>query len=98
MAPSSIQKYATKVNGKGNKDIFLFTLSTCVWCSRAKEFLQKLGLKYYYINVDETDGKQRDEIVAELDKFNSSHSFPTIIIDNKTILGYDENELRKLAR
>ena len=41
------------VNGeKSEKDIFVFTLSTCQWCRKGKQWLTDNKYAYKYIDVD----------------------------------------------
>ena len=41
-----------KVDGKNVGDIFMYALSTCVWCRRTKALLNELGIAYQYVDVD----------------------------------------------
>ncbi|HKZ45516.1 MAG TPA: glutaredoxin [archaeon] len=93
-----IKNYAKKVPGKKKNEILLFTLSTCVWCKKAKKLLNDIGLEYSYIDVDLLDDDVRDEVVKEFVHWNPDESFPTIVINNKKcIKGYQEDELKELG-
>lgn len=84
------------VEGKNKGKIMLYALSTCVWCKKTKKLLEDLGVQYSYIFVDKLEGKERDEVVSELKKYNKRGSFPTIVIDDdKIIVGFKENEIKK---
>ncbi len=88
----------TKVEGKGTGDIFMYALSTCVWCRRTKALLNELGLAYSYVDVDLLQGDDRSEIMDQVAKWNPSRSFPTLVIgDDRAIVGYDEKKIRELA-
>jgi glutaredoxin len=74
----------------------LYALSTCGWCKKTKEFLNKLGVDYSYIFVDLVDDSERDKIIAVVKKQNPRNSYPTIVInDNKCIVGYKEDEIKE---
>lgn len=84
-----------KIEGEKNVEIFVFTLSTCGWCRRAKDLLDNLGVEYSYIDVDLLDEEDMKEVEDILEKFNSD-GFPTIIIDNTNVLqGFDEDKLKR---
>jgi glutaredoxin len=84
------------VKGKNKGKIFLYALSTCGWCKKTKEFLNKLGVEYSYIFVDLVDDSQRDKIIEDVRKHNPRNSYPTIVInDNKCIVGYKEDEIKE---
>lgn len=87
----------TRVQGKSIKNILIFTLSTCMWCKKLKNFLNEKGLEYCYIDMDLLMEPERGEVLAELKRWNSSVSFPTIVIDQKNcIVGFDESKIKKV--
>jgi len=76
----------------------LLALSTCIWCRKTKKLLSSLGLAYEFVDVDLVEGKERDEVLQTLSKWNPDGSFPTIIVDNsRCIRGFDEEEIKGLA-
>jgi glutaredoxin-like protein NrdH len=84
------------VAGKNVGDIKIYALSTCPWCKKAKGLLSGLGIDYYFTDVDLLQGKERDQAMAVVRKWNPSGSFPTIVInDNRCIVGFKELELRE---
>lgn len=79
-----------------NHKVQLFALSTCGWCRKSKQLLEDLGIEYDRVDVDLLEGDVRDETVTELKKWNSASTFPTVVIDNnKSIVGYEVDEIRK---
>lgn len=95
----SIKDYAKKVPGKKRDEIFMFTLSTCVWCMKTKKLLNSLGIEYSYIDVDLVEGDIEDEVIKEFNRWNPKESFPTIVINNKkSIIGYQEDKIVELGK
>ena len=88
-----------KVPGKKKADIMLFALSTCVWCGKTKKLLDDMGVEYTYEYVDLLSGKDREEAVKQISHWNSSMSFPTMVINNeKSIVGFKEEEIRQALK
>ena len=84
------------VAGENKGKVFLYALSTCVWCRKTKQLLEDLGVEYSYIFVDRLEGNDKDEQIKELEKWNPRCSFPTIVInDEKCITGFKEEEIRE---
>ncbi len=84
------------VEGINKGKILLYALSTCGWCKKTKDFLNKLAVEYSYIFVDLVEGNERDEVMDEIKKWNPRCSFPTMVInDEKCIVGYKEDEIKK---
>ncbi|OGF49677.1 MAG: NrdH-redoxin [Candidatus Firestonebacteria bacterium RIFOXYA2_FULL_40_8] len=87
---------AKHVKGKKAADIMLYTLSTCIWCKKTKEFLKELGVEYFYIDVDTVSGEEKEKVSEEIEKWNPAVSFPTIVIDNKeSVLGFQPDEIKE---
>jgi glutaredoxin-like protein NrdH len=86
----------THIDGDTGKKVVLYALSTCGWCHRTKEFLNKLGVAYDYVDVDLVDDKMSAEIEAEVIKWNKKEIYPTLVIDNKVgFLATDLDRMKK---
>lgn len=84
------------VDGTDAGRIFLYALSTCVWCKRTKRFLDSLGISYDYIDVDTLAGAAKDEVTKSLRQWNPAGSYPTVVINEKDcIIGYDEDRIQE---
>ncbi len=84
------------VDGKNRGKVILFALSTCGWCSKTKELLRELGIAFDYYYVDLLEGKDQDDAMDQVEKFNPSGSFPTLVIDDsRSIVGFKEKEIRE---
>lgn len=85
-----------QVEGVNRGDVMLYALSTCGWCKRTKALLSELGVAYRYVDVDKAEGDERESLMDEVEKWNPSRSFPTMVIDDKTcIVGFDEYKVKK---
>ena len=73
----------------------VYTLSTCSHCKNAKRFLNECGISYDFIDVDLLDGAERAAMIEEVKKYNPNCSFPTILIGNKIIVGFREDEIKE---
>ncbi len=76
----------------------LFSLSTCGHCKSTKQLLNDCTIKYDFVDVDLLEGEERKAILEDVKKFNPRCSFPTIIIGEKVIIGYKEDEIRKALK
>ena len=75
-----------RVEGSGNqtKEIFAFTLSTCMWCNLGKKWLKEKGYSYSYLDIDKFQVKERDQLKTELrELFGENPRFPFLIVDKK---------------
>ncbi len=73
----------------------MYTLSTCSHCKATKKFLDDCAVKYDFTDVDLVDREERVAILEDVKKWNPRCSFPTIIIGDKVIVGFREDEIRE---
>jgi glutaredoxin-like protein NrdH len=91
----ALEQYTKQVPGKKKGDILLFALSTCGWCKKTKNLLSELGAEYRYIDVDLLEGGAKNQVIERVKSWNPSCSFPTMVINNKCIVGYQEEAIRE---
>lgn len=73
--------------------ITLYGTHLCPWCALTREFLRKRKILFHDVYVDED--KKAATTMANLSR---QHHVPVIAVGKKVIVGYDEDELRKLAK
>jgi len=77
------------------KAVKIYTLSTCSHCRSTKRFLNECKVAYDFEDVDLLKGEEREAILEDVKKWNPKCSFPTIIIGEKVIVGYKEQEIKE---
>ena len=77
------------------KNVKLYALSTCIHCKQTKEFLQEHNVDYDCIEVDTLQGDERKKIIEEVREHNPDLSFPTIVLEDKCIVGFKKEELKE---
>jgi glutaredoxin-like protein NrdH len=73
----------------------IYTLSTCSHCKSTKKLLEECKVNYEFTDVDLLDAVEKAAILEDVKKFNPRCTFPTIIIGDKVIVGYRENEIKE---
>jgi glutaredoxin len=73
----------------------LYSLSTCSHCKACKRFFGECGIEYECTDVDLLPEEERTQIVAEIKRLTARCAFPTIIIGQRVIVGFRENEIRE---
>lgn len=79
----------------GTPRVQIYSLSTCSHCKATKKFLADCTVKYDFVDVDLLKGEERSAILEDVKKFNPRCSFPTVIIGEKVIVGYKEQEIKE---
>jgi len=75
--------------------IKIYTLSTCSHCKAAKKFLNENNITFDATDVDLLQGADREAVLKEVVAYNPQRSFPTIVIGDKIIIGFKENDIRE---
>jgi glutaredoxin len=80
---------------KGQKPVKMFTLSTCSHCKAAKKFMKDNDIDCSFTDVDLLKGSEQAAVLEEMKRYNPGFSFPTILIGDETIIGFQEDKIRK---
>ncbi len=76
------------------KTVKMYTLSTCGHCKATKRFLDSCAVQYEFTDVDLVPEDERKAILADVMKLNPECSFPTIIIGDTVIVGFQEAKIK----
>ncbi len=86
----------THVNGNDKVKLSLYTLSTCIWCKMTKKLLNDLGVAYDFVDMDNLDGEEKENMLNELKRWNPKCSFPSLVVNDETcIVGYDDTKIKE---
>ena len=87
----------SKVPGKkNNHKVALYALSTCVWCKLTKQFLKDNEVEFEYVDVDLLDDEDRSKAHETISSKGGMLSYPTTIIDDKTVVtGFRKDQLKE---
>jgi glutaredoxin-like protein NrdH len=86
------------VAGEKMAEVMLYALSTCVWCQKTRALLEELGVDYSYEYVDLLAGDEKQQAMRAVERWNPRFSFPTVVINDKAIIGFKENEIREALK
>ncbi len=78
-----------------DKNITLYSLTTCVFCQAIKKMLDDLDISFRCIQADELPEEDRSRVINELRAVNPKCSFPTVVVDDEVIVGYKVQKIKK---
>lgn len=73
----------------------LYSLSICSHCKACKRFLGDCGIEYEFTDVDLLSDEDRKPVLDEIKQLTSRCAFPTLIIGEKVIVGFKEQEIKE---
>ncbi len=86
------------VEGNSKRDILVYSLSTCGWCRKTKDFLRQSGVGFRYVDVDLAEPADQEALMEEIRRWNPACSFPTLVADGRTaLIGFDPDRIRKMT-
>lgn len=86
----------TQVPGNNTRNkVTLYALSTCGWCRKTKRLLEENSIAYEYIDVDLITAEEEAEVMSAVRRWNPALTFPTIIINGKVIVGFQEDKIKE---
>jgi glutaredoxin len=87
-----------RVPGTNKGKVLLYALSTCGWCAKTKDLLKELGVEFSYQYVDLLEKEEMQKVFSEVERFNPKLSFPTIVINDRAIVGFQEKQIREALK
>jgi glutaredoxin-like YruB-family protein len=73
------------------KKVTIYSTPTCHYCGEAKDFFKDNKIAFEEFDV-QADLKKRKEMIEKTGQMG----VPVIYIDNKLIVGFDEDKIREL--
>jgi glutaredoxin 3 len=73
--------------------ITLYATTTCQWCKKTKEYLEKKKIKFKHIFVDK-DEKARDKMI----ELSGQMGVPVLDVDGEVLVGYDPDAIDKMLK
>lgn len=76
-------------------NVFMYTLSTCPWCRKTKQFFRERNIPFEYVDYDLTGEDEQERILKEMSRYGST-AFPFVKINGEVIIGYNPDKYSKL--
>ena len=76
--------------------VFLYALSTCYYCQKAKKFLNENNIEFEFVDVDLQEGEGKQKLIDAVLDLTGDVKFPVIKIGDKHVVGFNEDKLKEL--
>ena len=70
-------------------NVFMYTLSTCPWCRKAKNFFKSNNIPFDYVDYDLQPEEEQEKIMEKMLKMSGARSFPVVQIGKQVVIGYN---------
>jgi glutaredoxin len=78
------------------KHVFMYTLSTCPWCRKAKAYFTDRNIPFQYVDYDLQAAEEQERIEQEITKSGAQMSFPWVRIGNDLVVGWNPTKYDEL--
>jgi glutaredoxin len=76
-------------------NVSMYTLSTCPWCRKAKDFFKQHGVPVKFIDYDLADEATQKKVMVDLDAHGAT-GFPFVRIGDSVVMGYNPGRYQEL--
>ncbi len=79
------------------KKIFMYTLSTCPWCRKTKQFFKDRNIPFEYVDYDLVSEAEQEKIQkAIVQSGTQTLAFPWVKIENDIVVGWNPERYTEL--
>ena len=71
-----------------SEPVFVYALSTCPWCRKAKQYFEENDVVFEAVDVDLLEDDESDRLADEAFTLSGSRAYPVVKIGAEVIVGY----------
>jgi glutaredoxin len=76
--------------------VFMYALSTCPWCRKAKQFFKENNIPFDFVDYDLQPEAEQEKIMEKMVKLAGATSFPVVLIENQVVVGYNPEKYAEI--
>lgn len=78
-------------------DVFMYTLSTCPWCRKTKQFFKEKNIPFKYVDYDLAQVQEQEKIIEDMSRRGGKNTaFPFVVVDGNVVVGYNPDRYMEL--
>ncbi len=76
--------------------VFLYALSTCPWCRKAKQWFTDMNVPFEFVDVDKLKRREQSEIAEKVFELSGGRRYPVAVINGEVVAGYNPERYLQL--
>ena len=89
--------YRLGMNPQSSDVPVMYTIHPCPHCVHLKDFLDRNGVRFVQVYVDDFAGPARDALMDKVATYDTRASFPTLVTpDGRSVVGFREKAVKRL--
>ena len=79
-------------------EVFLYALSTCPWCRKAKQWFNDIGVPFEFVDVDQLPRAEQDEAAEKAYQLSGARRYPVVVINGEVVVGFNKDRYLELLK
>ena len=79
-------------------EVFVYALTTCPWCRKAKQWFTDTQVPFEFVDVDRLQGKEQDAAAEKAYQLSGGRRYPVVVINGEVVTGYNPDRYLELLK
>lgn len=79
-------------------EVFLYALSTCPWCRKAKQWFTDSGVPFEFVDVDRLKRAEQNATAEKVYELSGGRRYPVVVINGEVVAGYNPDRYLELLK
>jgi glutaredoxin len=79
-------------------EVFLYALSTCPWCRKAKQWFADTGVPFEFVDVDQLPRAEQDAAAEKAYQLSGGRRYPVAVINGEVVTGFNVERYLELLK
>ena len=71
------------------KRITICSLISYPWFRKTKKYFRGKNIQFEYVDHDQASEEEQEQVMKEMNRYDSGHAFPFVVIGDDITIGYD---------
>jgi glutaredoxin-like protein NrdH len=79
-------------------EVFLYALSTCPWCRKAKQWFTDTGVPFEFVDVDQLPKDEQEAAADKAFELSGGRRYPVVVINGEVVVGFNTDRYLELLK
>ena len=79
-------------------EVFLYALSTCPWCRKAKQWFTDSQIPFEFVDVDQLPKAEQEAAAEKAHELSGGRRYPVVVINGEVVVGFNADRYLELLK
>jgi glutaredoxin len=79
-------------------EVFLYALSTCPWCRKAKQWFKDTQIPFEFVDVDLLPKEEQEAAAEKAFELSGARRYPVVVINGEVVVGFNTDRYLELLK